>query len=249
MMSIVAAPYDPAAVEYSASTPPPYVEQRAGARADVAFIRQVFGWMFGGLIVTGGVAALLTNTLSHEFLTSTGTPVFIGALILELIVVIVLVAGINRLSAATATTAFFFYAALNGLTFAFIFALYTTQSVYTAFFVTAGMFGAFALIGWTTKIDLSKLGVILLMLLFGLILATIVNLFLASSTLYWITTYAGVAIFCGLTAYDLQKLKRMNTEGMTKEGRDKSAVIGALALYLDFINLFLFLLRIFGTSR
>jgi uncharacterized protein len=236
-------------MEYSASTPPPYVEQRAVARTDVAFIRQVFAWMFGGLVVTGGVAALLTNTLSHEFLTDTGMPVFIGALILELVVVLFLVAAINRISAGVATTAFMLYAALNGLTFAFIFAFYTTQSVYTAFFVTAGMFAVMAAIGWTTSIDLSKLGVVLLMLLFGLILATIVNLFLASSTLYWITTYAGVVIFCGLTAYDMQKLKRLNTEGMTGEVRDKSAVIGALALYLDFINLFLFLLRIFGSGR
>jgi hypothetical protein len=236
-------------MEYSASTPPPYVEQRAVARTDVAFIRQVFAWMFGGLVVTGGLAALLTNTLSHEFLTDTGMPVFWGALILELVVVIALVAGINRFSAGFATSAFMLYAALNGLTFAFIFAFYTTESVYTAFFVTAGMFAVMAVIGWTTSLDLSKLGVILLMALFGLILATIVNLFLASSTLYWITTYAGVVIFCGLTAYDMQKLKRLNTEGMTGEVRDKSAVIGALALYLDFINLFLFLLRIFGSGR
>jgi uncharacterized protein len=238
-----------AAMEYSASAPPPYIEQRAGARTDVAFIRQVFGWMFGGLVVTGGVAALLTNTLSHQFLSDTGMPLFIAALILELVVVIALVAGINRISAGLATSAFFFYAALNGLTFAFIFAFYTTQSVYTAFFVTAGAFGLMAVIGWTTSVDLSKLGTILLMLLFGLILASIVNIFFASSTLYWVTTYLGVVIFCGLTAYDLQKLKRMNTEQMTQEGRDKSAVVGALALYLDFINLFLFFLRIFGGSR
>ena len=236
-------------MEFSASTPPPYVEQRAAARTDVAFIRQVFAWMFGGLVVTGGVAALLTNTLSHEFLTDTGMPVFWVAIVLELLVVIFLVAAINRISASVATTAFMLYAALNGLTFAFIFAFYTTQSVYTAFFVTAGMFAVMAAIGWTTSIDLSKLGVVLLMALFGLILATIVNLFLASSAIYWITTYAGVVIFCGLTAYDMQKLKRLNTEGMTGEVRDKSAVLGALALYLDFINLFLFLLRIFGSGR
>ena len=236
-------------MEYSASTPPPYIEQPSVARSDTSFLRQVFGWMFGGLVVTGGVAAVLSNTLSHQFLTNTGRPVFIGALILELIVVIFLVAAINRVSAAVATTAFLFYAALNGFTFAFIFAFYTTESVWTTFFVTAGAFGAMAVIGWTTKVDLTKLGVILIMALIGLILASIVNIFLASSTIYWVTTYAGVLIFCGLTAYDIQKLKRLNTEQMTQEGRDKSAVIGALALYLDFINLFLFLLRIFGASR
>jgi hypothetical protein len=236
-------------MEYSASTPPPYIEQRVADRPDVAFIRQVFGWMFGGLVVTGGVAALLSNTLSHQFLTDTGRPLFIGALILEVIVVIFLVAAINRVSAAVATTAFMLYAALNGLTFAFIFSFYTTESVWTAFFITAGTFGVMAVIGWTTKVDLTKLGTILIMALIGLILASIVNIFLASSTIYWVTTYAGVLIFCGLTAYDMQKLKRLNTEQMTQEGRDKSAVIGALALYLDFINLFLFLLRIFGASR
>jgi uncharacterized protein len=236
-------------MEYSASTPPPYVEQRAGAAADTAFFRSVFGWMFAGLVVTGAVAALLTNTLSHEFLTNTGMPVFIGALILEFIVVIALIAAINKISAALATAAFMFYAALNGFTFAFIFALYTTESVYTAFFVTAATFAAMALIGWTTKLDLTKLGTILLMALIGLILATIVNIFLASSTLYWITTYAGVLIFSGLTAYDVQKIKRYNTEGLDAEGRGKASIFGALALYLDFINLFLFFLRIFGSGR
>ena len=236
-------------MESSATTPPPYVEQRVGGVSDTAFVRSVFAWMFGGLVVTGVVSAILTNTLSHQFLTDTGMPVFIGALILELIVVIVLVARLDKLSAAAATTAFMFYAALNGFTFAFIFAFYTTESVFTTFFVTAGMFGVMALIGWTTKLDLSKLGTVLLMLLLGLILATIVNIFLASSTLYWITTYAGVVIFCGLTAYDIQKVKRYNTEGLDSEGRGKATILGALALYLDFINLFLFLLRIFGSGR
>src|SRR3954454_15787342 len=133
-------------MEYSASTPPPYIEQRAGAASDVAFVRQVFAWMFGGLVVTGVVSAVLTNTLSHEFLTSTGMPLFIVALVLELVVVFGVAFGINRISASLATSAFMFYAALNGLTFAFIFAFYTTESVFTAFFVTAGMFGAMALI-------------------------------------------------------------------------------------------------------
>src|SRR3954454_6416724 len=236
-------------MESSASTPPPYIEQRAGAVSDTAFVRSVFAWMFGGLVVTGVVSGILTNTLSHEFLTDTGMPVFIGALILELIVVIVLVAALNKLSAAMATTAFMFYAALNGFTFAFIFGLYTTESVFTAFFVTAGMFGVMALIGWTTKVDLSKLGVILIMALVGLLLATVVNLFLASSTVYWITTYALVVVFAGLTAYDMQKIKRFNTAGMDEEGRQKASIFGALALYLDFVNLFLLFLRIFGSGR
>ena len=235
-------------MEFSASTPAPpapYVERRLVA-SDITFVRQVFAWMLGGLVVTGVVSAVLTNTLSHEFLTNTGMPLFIAALVLELVVVFGVSFGINRISASLATSALMFYAALNGLTFAFIFAFYTTESVFTAFFVTAGMFGAMALIGWTTKVDLTKLGVILFMALIGLLLATVVNFFFASSTLYWITTYALVVVFAGLTAYDMQKIKRFNTEGMDEEGRQKASIFGALALYLDFVNLFLLLLRIFG---
>jgi uncharacterized protein len=238
-------------MEYSASTPPPYVEQRglAARASDISFVRSVFGWMLAGLVVTGGVSAVLTNTLSHEFLTKTGMPLFIGALIVEVIVVFALLAGINRISASLATTAFMLYAALNGLTFAFIFAFYTTESVFTAFFVTAGMFGAMAAIGWVTKIDLTKLGPILFMALIGLIIATIVNIFLASSTVYWVTTYALVVVFAGLTAYDMQKIKNYNAGGLDEEGRQKASIFGALALYLDFVNLFLLFLRIFGAGR
>jgi FtsH-binding integral membrane protein len=234
-------------MEYSASTPQPYVAPTA--TTDVSFVRQVFGWMFAGLAVSGALAAILTNTLSHTFLTDTGMPVFFGALILELGLVIGLSFAINRISAALATSGFMLYAALNGFTFAFIFAFYTTASVFSAFFVTAGMFGVMATIGWVTKMDLTKLGTILYMLLIGLIIATVVNLFVASSSLYWITTYAGVVIFCGLTAYDMQKIKRFNAPGLDAQGREKAAVIGALRLYLDFINLFLFMLRIFGAGR
>ena len=236
-------------MEFSASTPPPYIEQPSVARSDTSFLRQVFGWMFGGLVITGGVAAVLSNTLSHEFLTNTGRPVFIGALILELVVVIFLVAAINRVSAAVATTAFLFYAALNGFTFAFIFAFYTTESVFDDLLRDRrGLrrdggdrvddqgrpdqarrdpdHGADRADPGLDREHLPGL-----------------------STIYWVTTYAGVLIFCGLTAYDIQKLKRLNTEQMTRRGATSRRSIGALALYLDFINLFLFLLRIFGASR
>jgi uncharacterized protein len=228
------------------TTPPQYVDRAA---ASTTFVQKVFGWMFFGLLVTGGVAALMSNTLSEEFLSDTGMPFFIGALVLELIVVIALVAALNRISAELATAAFVFYAALNGFTFAFIFSWYTTESVYTAFFVTAGMFGAMAVVGWVTKVDLTKLGTVLIMALIGFLLATIVNIFLASDTLYWVTTYGLVVIFAGLTAYDIQKIKRYDPTGQDADTAHKGAIMGALALYLDFINLFLLFLRIFGSNR
>ena len=130
--------------------------------------------------------------------------------------------------------------------FALIFELYTAQSIFTTFLITAGMFGAMAAWGYFTDLDLSRLGAVLFMALIGLILATIVNIFVANDALYWVTTYAGVAIFAGLTAYDMQKLKQW---GARDAGGGSMAVLGALALYLDFINLFLFLLRIFGRAR
>jgi len=165
------------------------------------------------------------------------------------VLVLVLAAAINRLPVGLAFLLFFVYAASVGVTFALIFELYTTQSIFTAFAVTAGMFGALAIWGAVTHIDLSKVGSIAFMALIGLILATIVNIFWANETLYWITTYAGVLIFAALTAYDMQKIKQMAGAGLEGEAENRASIMGALALYLDFINLFLFLLRIFGQSR
>ena len=133
--------------------------------------------------------------------------------------------------------------------FALVFELYTTQSIFTTFLITAAMFGAVGAWGYLTKRDLSTMGTVLLMALVGLILATIVNVFVASEALYWITTYAGVAIFAGLTAYDMQKIKGYAKAGLEGDAEQRASILGALALYLDFINLFLFLLRIFGRSR
>ncbi len=144
---------------------------------------------------------------------------------------------------AAAIGLFFLYAGLNGVLFSFVFELYTKQSIFTAFLVAAAMFGAMAAWGYFTDRDLSGLGSILLMALVGLIVATVVNVFVANDALYWVTTYAGVLIFALLTAYDMQKLKRYGEAGGDEERR---AIQGALALYLDFINLFLYLLRIFG---
>ena len=199
--------------------------------------------MFGGLLVTGLVAAAIgaDDGLLTEV---TEDPVLLIVLfVVQLGLVMFLSWGIDRISVPVALGLFFLYAALNGVLFAFVFELYTTQSIFPAFLVAAAMFGAMAAWGYFTDRDLSGLGSILLMALVGLIVATIVNVFVANDALYWVTTYAGVLIFSLLTAYDMQKLKRYGESGGDEERR---AIQGALALYLDFINLFLYLLRIFG---
>lgn len=225
------------------------VEAPVVARPDQGFLTKVFGWMFVGLALTGGVAALIGS--NDALLTDiTETPgILIGVVIGQLVLVIALVAAINRLPVGIATLLFLAYSATVGITFAFLFELYTTESIFTAFLVTAGMFGALAVFGAITDIDLSRVGAIAFMALIGLILATIVNIFWASETLYWITTYAGVLIFSALTAYDMQKLTQISKQRLEGEAEGRAAIIGALSLYLDFINLFIFLLRIFGRSR
>ena len=230
-------------MEYAAQPPV------AVARADSGFLQRVFLWMFVGLAITGGVAAAIGS--SDQLLTDiTESPgIIIGVIVVQLGIVFGIRFAINRISVGLATVLFLIYSATVGITFAFIFELYTTQSIFTTFLITAGMFGALAVWGAVTDIDLSKVGSIAFMALIGLILATIVNIFWANSTLYWITTYAGVLIFAALTAYDMQKLKQINEQGLTGEAEGRAAILGALSLYLDFINLFLFLLRIFGRSR
>jgi uncharacterized protein len=229
-------------MEYAARATP-YVDLQG-------FLARVFAWMFAGLAMTA-VCALAIGSNQQLLTAVISNPVLlIGLFVVELAVVVVLTAAINRLSVPMALILFFVYAALNGVLFAFVFELYTRESIFTTFLITAAMFGAVALWGYTTKRDLSRLGTVLFMALIGLILATFVNFFVGGSTLYWITTYAGVVIFCGLTAYDMQKLKGFASAGFAGEQQEeRRAIQGALALYLDFINLFLFLLRIFGRSR
>ncbi|MED0675450.1 MULTISPECIES: Bax inhibitor-1 family protein [Aneurinibacillus] len=211
------------------------------------YIQRVFSWMFAGLLMTALVAYLLSGNENVLAYFSAHPYAFFIILIAELILVFYLSARVQKLSATSAMLLFFIYAALNGITFSLLFALYTSTSIVLTFLVTAGMFGALALYGYVTKRDLSRMGSILFMALIGLILATLVNFFLQSSSLYWITTYAGVVIFSGLTAYDMQKIKETNIIGNEDtEEETKEAIIGALILYLDFLNLFLYLLRIFG---
>lgn len=222
---------------------------RAEATFFQSFLQRVFTWMVLGLAVTGAVAGIIGS--SDSLLTSlTKSPgLFLVIVVAQLGIVLAISFGIKRMSATTATFLFFVYAATVGVTFALIFELYTAQSIFTTFLVTAGMFAVLAFIGATTQRDLSKLGTILIAALFGLIIATIVNIFVANDALYWITTYAGVVIFAGLTAYDMQKLKRFGEASPGGEAESRVAVVGALSLYLDFINMFLFLLRIFGQQR
>ena len=206
--------------------------------------------MFLALALTGLVAM---QVASSEALLKVilGTPfLFWGIIIGELIMVGALAGWVKKMSAAVAMTVFFAYAALNGLTFSIIFLVFTKESIAITFFITAGMFGLMSAYGYFTKKDLSSWGNLLFMALIGLIVASVANFFLRSTAIYWITTYVGILIFVGLTAYDTQKIKQMNVIGNegTEEDR-KEAIMGALMLYLDFINLFLLLLRLFGRRR
>jgi uncharacterized protein len=212
------------------------------------FFNQVYLWMGLALVLTAVMAVFVANTPAVLAWVVGSEVVFYGLLIAELLLVIVLSATINRMSAVMAYGVFFLYAALNGITFSVILLAFTATSIGTTFLVTAATFGTMSVLGYTTRRDLSGLGGLLSMALIGLIIASVVNLFWADSTLYWLITYAGVLIFVGLTAYDTQKLKAMATNVDTESGQ-KAAVLGALALYLDFINLFLMLLRIMGRRR
>jgi len=213
------------------------------------FVRRVFNWMALGLAVTAITALYLAASgLVFSLLASPLT--LIVLIVAELGIVIALSAAINRIQSSTAMLMFFAYAFLNGLTLSVIFLVYTKTSIAGTFFVTAGTFAAMSIYGYTTNKDLTSMGSFMTMALMGVIIASIVNFFLRSPAFYWLITYAGVAIFVGLTAYDAQQIKAMSVAGFAgSEEERKGAVIGALRLYLDFINLFLLLLRIFGRQN
>lgn len=213
-----------------------------------ALMRKVYVWMTLALVLTGITAYGVASSPSL-MMTIIQTPAIMwGLIIAELAIVIAISAAINRLSLTTATLLFVLYSVLNGATLSLIFAVYTMSSIANVFFITAGTFGVMAAYGYFTKRDLSSWGKLLLMALIGLIIATLVNIFLVKSTGFdLILSYAGVLIFVGLTAYDTQKIKQMLAmQTDMGEGAQKVALLGALSLYLDFINLFLYLLRIFG---
>ncbi len=209
-------------------------------------MRKTFGWMAMCLLITALTAMGFVNSGLFYHIASSGAMWLL--IIAELVLVFVLSARINKMSVATATIMLIVYSALNGVTLSFIFVVYSLGSIAKTFFITTGMFGVMALVGATTKRDLSKLGSILFMALIGLIIASLVNIFLRSSGLDWIISLIGVVLFTALTAYDVQRVKQLAAESDlyddTQVGR--LAVISALSLYLDFINLFLYLLRFFG---
>ncbi len=212
-------------------------------------VKNVYMWMTLALGVTGVVSLAVAGSEQITRMVLGNSAIFWVLLIAEIGLVFYISARIMKISFATATTLFMLYSVLNGLTLSVLFALYTKASIASAFFVTAGTFGVMSLYGYFTKRDLSSLGNILFMALIGLIIATVVNIFFFSETFYWVITYAGVLIFVGLTIYDTQKIKRA-LEGMEiNETSQKLALLGALTLYLDFINLFLYILRILGDRR
>lgn len=223
---------------------------QARQTASTVFLAKVFNWMAIGLTITAAVAYLVAGSGLVQALIA--SPIFFILILAELGLVFFLSARIEKLQPGTATGLFIGYSALNGVTLSTIFLAYTHASIAATFLVTAGMFAAMAVYGMVTKRDLSSMGSFLFMGLIGILLASLVNLFLKSSALYWAISAIGVLVFVGLTAYDVQKIKSMGEEGIMTQGEAairKGSIIGALALYLDFINLFLMLLRFFGGNR
>ena len=212
-----------------------------------ALMRKVYVWMTLALAITGFTAYAVAATPNLQQIVLLNSWVMWGLIIAEFALVMGISWGINKLSLTTATLLFVLYSVINGATLSVIFVAYSIGTISKVFFITAGTFAVMAFIGYVTKTDLTKLGKILFMALIGIIIATVVNIFVKSSGLDLILSYLGVLVFVGLTAYDTQKIKQMLwQDGDMSEGSQKIALLGALSLYLDFINLFLYLLRIFG---
>lgn len=210
-------------------------------------MRKVYVWMTLALVLTGITAYGVANSLTLVETIFSNQLLFWGLIIAEFGLVFGISAAINRLSLATATLLFILYSVINGVTLSAIFLAYTASSIAQVFFITAGTFAVMSIYGYTTKKDLSSWGNLLFMALIGIIIASVANFFLKSDMLSLIVSYIGVIIFVGLTAYDTQKIKELLYEyGDEGEGGQKIALLGALSLYLDFINLFIYLLRIFG---
>ena len=223
----------------------------ASKAAQSALLRSVYVWITLALVITGFVSMYVAQSYQLISFIFGNKLALWGMLIAELAVVFYLSARINSISFTKATVMFIIYSILNGATLASIFLVYTMSSIASTFFVAAGTFGVMALYGYVTKSDLTRIGNICLMALIGLIIATLVSLFWQNSMLQMIITYAGVILFVGLTAYDSQKIKRLLTaDGIeVTEETQKIALLGALTLYLDFINLFLYLLRLLGDRK
>ena len=235
-------------------TPAPRLIQisaEEAAEVQARFFAQVYGWMTAGLGLTGGIALFASSSPAlMQFVFGTRF-VFIGLIIVELVIVGFLSARVFDWSLGKVQAAFVGYAMLNGVTLSCVFLAYTSASIASTFFITAGTFGIMSLFGYFTKADLSGWGKLLSMAVIGLVLAMVVNIFLNNSVLEIITSFIGVLVFVALTAYDTQKLKQLALLGVTdgEEMSNKASILGALTLYLDFVNMFLFLLRLFGSRR
>ena len=229
-----------------------------------AYMLKVYNYMASGIFITGIVSLLLfklsggyniqVTSMGITGLTGIGSTIYSSPLawiimLAPLGIVLYMSFGIRKMSAAKAQTVFWIFAALMGASLSSIFLVYTGASITRVFFITAGTFGSMSIYGYTTKRDLTKLGSFLMMGLIGIIIASIVNIFMKSSMMYFVISILGVLIFVGLTAYDTQKIKNMYLASDSGEIMGKKAVMGALTLYLDFINLFIMLLRLFGQRR
>ena len=231
----------------SSYTPNGSIIEQTSSRVQT-YMSHVYGWMAVGLFLTAFVAWFAST--SYELLVFLSRIMWV-LLIAEIGLVFAISGMINRLSGATATTLFMLYSVLNGCTFSIYFIIYTSSSIASVFFITAAMFSALAVYGYTTKRDLSGLGSFLFMGLIGIVIASLVNIFLQSAPLMWAITYIGVFVFAGLTAYDTQKLKEFGVN-LSQDDQNmfrRYVILGALTLYLDFINLFIMLLRIFADRR
>ncbi len=218
-----------------------------GAAESRSFITKVFGWMGAGLALTGWISWMVgSNPALIGFLLENRV-LFYGLIIGEFALVVALSGWARSMTPAAATLAFLFYAAFNGVTLSMLFMVYTSASIASTFFLTAGTFAIMSFYGAVTKKDLSSIGNLCFMALVGVILATVVNIFLRSEALVWVTTYVGLFVFVGLTAYDTQRLKNMNLSA-DPDGHNL-AILGALTLYLDFVNMFIYLLRLTGKRR
>jgi FtsH-binding integral membrane protein len=216
------------------------------------YVRSVYNWMGIGLALTGFTAYYVSNSESLLRLVFGNPLLFMVLIIAELGLVFAIAGMVNRMTAGTATALFVIYSALNGVTLSSIFLVYARASIVSTFFICAATFIACSLYGWTTKKDLTSLGGFMMMGLIGIVIASLVNMFVRSSSMSMLISYIGVFVFVGLTAYDTQKIKNMAmTQPANLDGGviRKGAILGALSLYLDFINLFLMILNIFGQRR